>query len=296
LRDLLRTAGVAWIEDPSNAEESARAAVRSYLIPVISERFGPRAVEGLARSAALVEEWSESIDAQAGDAFTRATQCSRRGTFLDLPALRDYPRAVRRRVLRRVLASCGCATALLSSAVGDLLELCDGNRSRRQQLPSGMEAIRSGAVVRIASPGTASPLTSVRVPVPGRLAVGGWVLDVSTLWPGHGHVTRLPGRSTVALLDRDEVQEPLFVRGRLPGDSVSPMGMTGRVKLKKYLRDHGIPRWERWSTPIVCDASGRVLWLPGIVRSRDARIDPETRRMIVLQGTNVAMQEEERSA
>jgi tRNA(Ile)-lysidine synthetase-like protein len=61
------------------------------------------------------------------------------------------------------------------------------------------------------------------------------------------------------------LQFPLCVRGRRPGDRIRlPYGSK---KLKKLLGEARIPLSERDRLPVLSEAGGRVLWLPGLARA-----------------------------
>jgi tRNA(Ile)-lysidine synthetase-like protein len=73
---------------------------------------------------------------------------------------------------------------------------------------------------------------------------------------------------SVSLPLRD-LRFPLAVRGWRPGDRVRLA--YGSKKLKKLFLEARFPTAERHRTPVVADAGGRVLWVPGVVRSADVR-------------------------
>jgi tRNA(Ile)-lysidine synthase len=71
------------------------------------------------------------------------------------------------------------------------------------------------------------------------------------------------------------------VRARRPGDRFSPFGGGGERRLKSFLIDEKIPRWERTRLPLV-EAGGRIFWVGGVRRSREAPLTPATRRVLEL--------------
>lgn len=85
-----------------------------------------------------------------------------------------------------------------------------------------------------------------------------------------------------AFFDAGELDLPLIVRALRYGDRIRPFGMDAEKRVKEILIDRKVPREERWGRPVVCDAKGRVLWIPGVVRSASAPVTPRTRRMIRL--------------
>lgn len=66
-----------------------------------------------------------------------------------------------------------------------------------------------------------------------------------------------------------ELRFPLTVRGRAAGDRIRfPYGSK---KLKKVFLEARVPARRRAGRPVVVDADGEVLWIPGIARSALAR-------------------------
>lgn len=85
-----------------------------------------------------------------------------------------------------------------------------------------------------------------------------------------------------AVFDPDGIATPLSVRPLRAGDRIRPLGMDGEKKAKEILIDRKVPREERWGRPVVCDATGTILWIPGLVRSAHAAVTPKITRTVVL--------------
>ena len=89
-----------------------------------------------------------------------------------------------------------------------------------------------------------------------RNAVGGGAVRV--VWgpsprPGFPHVAHIP---------RDRVPFPLVLRAWEPGDRVQmPFG---RKKVKKLLLEARVPADRREHFPVLADAAGTILWIPGV--------------------------------
>ncbi|CAG7656372.1 tRNA(Ile)-lysidine synthase [Paenibacillus allorhizosphaerae] len=79
-----------------------------------------------------------------------------------------------------------------------------------------------------------------------------------------------------AWFDADELDFPLSVRSRKPGDRMKPYGLNGTKKVKDMYIDAKIPPLLRERIPIVEDAKGTVLWLPGVRRSAHAGCGAKT--------------------
>jgi len=114
-------AGLSPWEDPHNSDDGyARVRVRSALLPALERELGPGAVAGLARTAALLREDADALDALAQAALP---SCLEEGG-LGGAALAALLPAVRGRVLKRWAESLGRG-AVTSAHLAALRALVD---------------------------------------------------------------------------------------------------------------------------------------------------------------------------
>lgn len=66
---------------------------------------------------------------------------------------------------------------------------------------------------------------------------------------------------------KEEAALPIWIRTRQQGDRMQLRGMNGSKKLSRLLIDEKIPLAYREHIPVVTDASGTILWIPGIRKS-----------------------------
>jgi tRNA(Ile)-lysidine synthase len=66
-----------------------------------------------------------------------------------------------------------------------------------------------------------------------------------------------------AIVDLSRTGKDLELRSRQEGDFIQPFGMTGTMKLKKYLINHHIPQERKDFIPVIAKGS-EVLWLAGV--------------------------------
>lgn len=72
----------------------------------------------------------------------------------------------------------------------------------------------------------------------------------------------------VCRLDSADISLPLCVRTRKFGDKISLKGMNGSKKVKDVFIDSKIAADERDVWPIVEDSMGRIVWIPGLKKSK----------------------------
>ncbi|TSA00347.1 MAG: tRNA lysidine(34) synthetase TilS [Deltaproteobacteria bacterium] len=117
---------------------------------------------------------------------------------------------------------------------------------------------------------------------------------VSFAWEFGGKRTpaqakRLAAKRDAEMFDAAGLKSPLAVRPLRAGDRIRPFAGSadrstrgGEKKVKEILIDRKIPRDDRWGRPVLCDAEGAILWIPGVLRSGLAPVTPATRKTAIL--------------
>ncbi|MDX1568583.1 MAG: tRNA lysidine(34) synthetase TilS, partial [Longimicrobiales bacterium] len=202
---------------------------------------------------------------------------------LDRSAFLSHHPGIRARILRRALRSVG--VQLDEAGTREALAFTsEGASGARWMLPDGWVLTREFDRLVIEpsgrEPGADEPL-DIRCAAPGHgeLQVGGrrfraWWAPArevpGTAFPSAGAaVTKSGGiespETWTEEFSRSALLFPLRLRGWNPGDRIRlPVGSK---KLKKLFGERRVPVRDRHRRPVVSDARGRVLWLPGLARS-----------------------------
>lgn len=81
-------------------------------------------------------------------------------------------------------------------------------------------------------------------------------------------VNEVKGNSnSICRLSSSDITLPLTVRTRKIGDKITVKGMNKSKKVKDIFIDSKIPLAYRDSWPIVVDATGKIVWIPGVKKS-----------------------------
>ena len=248
-----RAAGLAWVEDPSNAEaDHDRNHLRLRVMPLLRERW-PHAGAMLARSATLAGEAARLLATE--DAAALAAAATADPWTLDAARLLQHPPERRARVLRLWLDSTG-----LPPLPGEGVARIEADLLG----PTGdtvPEFSWSGATVRRwrdqlhASP-VSSPLSQ------GYLAQ--WDGRAPLRLPT-GHTLELEAVSAAPVAPGDPW--PLTVRARRGGERITLPGRKHSHALKNVLQEQDVPPWVRERLPLLCAADGRVLAAGDLVLS-----------------------------
>ncbi len=142
LREGLRAAGVAWVEDPTNADTAyTRNRIRHALLPALEAAF-PAFRETFARSARHAAQAQVLLTALAADDLLQV------GDPPDLAALQALPRARQANVLRHWLRSAH-GVAGSEAQLEELLDQVDACRTRGHRIRI---KVASGFVERVDAP------------------------------------------------------------------------------------------------------------------------------------------------
>jgi tRNA(Ile)-lysidine synthase len=239
--------GLGWREDPSNATPRfARNRLRQRLWPLLLE-LNPAVEAALARTADLLRDDERALARLAG------AELERQGDEgIEVATLRRTPRAVRRRVVRRLAQRAGGRGAIPEAGhVEAALRLLRRTGPRRAGLAGGLEAVVAGGRLR------------VRRAVP-REAEGAppAVAPVEVTGPGRHAVAALGLVAVVVVAPGSVVAWPIWLRTRLPGDRFRPAGGRGSKKLKAWLIDRKVVRARRDRLLLVAGSDGQVLAIP----------------------------------
>ena len=80
----------------------------------------------------------------------------------------------------------------------------------------------------------------------------------------------------ICRLNSKDIVLPLVVRTRHVGDKISVKGLNGSKKIKDLFIDKKVAIDKRDVWPIVVDSCGKIVWIPGIIKSKfDKKIDDD---------------------
>lgn len=85
----------------------------------------------------------------------------------------------------------------------------------------------------------------------------------------------------ICRLNSDDVALPLYVRNKRHGDRIEVKGMTGHKKIKDILINEKIASSEREHWPILVDSKDRIVWLPGLKKSKYDKSKNESYDIII---------------
>jgi tRNA(Ile)-lysidine synthase len=293
--EYLRDRKLSWRTDDSNRDERIlRNKIRRKLGPYLEKNFTPAISRSLARLASTSRDEDDFLEEKARAAASRAITEKAGVSFLDSSALKRFPPALARRVVR----------IFLRRLKGDLLDISFDDVEAVRGMADGGELPISKSLVlerrrnrigrrsgRAASVRYARPWNGRgRLPVPeagwtysgrfvGAPAVRSLLESVSV--GGTRRKRRVPDNAAGCFLDAARLEFPLLVRNRRPGDRYRPLGAPGGKKLKEIFRAKGVAEEERDRRPVFI-SGGEVVWVQGLPAAEDHKITFRTQKALAI--------------
>jgi tRNA(Ile)-lysidine synthase len=275
--------GVPYAQDSSNASRYYfRNEVRLDLIPML-EKYNPKLRESLIRLSDTAAADDEYMESQTEAAFSRTAVRSGGGFRLDRRLLQGLHVALQRRLIKLILKYCSEPGYFLEHRqIGEMLDALDDRRPSmsRIDIGDGKVFVREYDEVFIGNPSPAAKRYRAEVvefPSVFSLGDSGRNIEFERL---DGDFSLPPEHRWEAFFDESDLALPLVVRSREPGDRLEPAGLNGTKKVQDMFVDAKVPRSRRDDWPLLCDAAGRILWIPGLRRSMHAVVHAGTKSTI----------------
>jgi tRNA(Ile)-lysidine synthase len=275
----LRARGLAWMEDASNRDPRfLRNRVRHDVLPFLERSVDPGIAAGLARSAGLVRALMDDLERAGARELPRLGRQGGAGWVFGVADLRALPREVAAETLRAAAMSLGHSGAMRGAGQRALRRLLAPDIPRGLVSAGGLAIEKSGRWLRVGR-GRLADLEPREFAVPGALPLPeiGAALEARCFAAGAGYV--VPRDADTVAFDADRIPSRLTVRARRRGDRFMPWGGAQERRLKSFLIDAGVPRWERARVPLL-EADGDVIWVAGLRRGQAAPVGPGTTRIL----------------
>lgn len=285
LRAYLQQQGLTWREDPTNRDRTfLRNRIRHDLIPLLAG-YIPDVQERLKQWADVLAAEDAAMEAAAAAVEPAVVGSAPRGVLVHRQPLLAHPPAVQWRLVRGAVAGAGGNIRRLKFVhITEALRLAEhGSPGQQLSLPGVVLEVQGGDLVfgppRLDAPRRARPADEFVIPLGGRVEADplGMIVE-SAVVPREA----ADFAEDAAYLDADRVGSPMTLRAWRAGDRFRPLGMQGKKKVGDFLTDAKAPPLGRSRIPVVEASDGTIVWLVGWRVAEDARLTPETRRVLRL--------------
>ncbi|MEA1922701.1 MAG: tRNA lysidine(34) synthetase TilS [Pseudomonadota bacterium] len=297
LADYVSRNRIAYREDPTNSSlEFSRNRVRHELLPIIRKLGGSGVEERMAGAGLRLAADLTIIDGRLDDLWSQV-QPERVGLTVERVLLQKCEIALLPHFLGRMIRRAGAVKQVSSRVLDDLCGLVGSPGERRESrydLGGGLvfralpETIFIGMGEKPRGSDGGMPEYQLALPDFGLYPLPN---DLGALRIKQiSAIDYLPELKKQAekqrfleVVDGDQLDFPLQIRNRRPGDRFQPLGLHGRsCKLKNFLADRHLSRFARSALPLLLDQKGRIVWVVGERLDHRFRITAESRSYVEL--------------
>ena len=240
--------------------------VRNVLIPLLEKRYGKSLKKRIFALGERFREIDEFLETTARGWMKRNVKTADAGTLcFQRKPYGTCPSALRKKILQ-LLCFEGIGVSPNERLLGSMDRMIvSGGPSARQNIGKGaVLRIRYGEAILESARNQRTRSQVIQSEERGRIPTS--------------ILKNLTKGERAGVFDAGSIETPITVRPLKTGDRIRPFGLDAEKKVKEILIDRKVPREERWGRPVVCDAEGRILWIPGVVRSAHAPVTGNTRR------------------
>jgi tRNA(Ile)-lysidine synthase len=148
--------GLDYWSDPQNLDTKfSRVKVRLNVLPVLEEELGPGIASALSRTAEILQDDLQYLEAQADDAFKDVTKSSNNSVVIDAEGLEKLPRALATRVIHKSLSLLGTEPAKVQ--IDAVMELVTNWHGQKPLTLPSVRVERKGKEIILKSTKTMKP-------------------------------------------------------------------------------------------------------------------------------------------
>lgn len=277
-------AGIPYVIDSSNLlPKYMRNEIRMDVLPFLGQ-YNEQLSESLNRLAEIIAEEDQYLQSETERIYGQLATLQNGETVLRVQDVAGLHLALQRRLIKLILNYLP-----LGTDDGDFARIEAIRKGVIQSKPTtwnldlggGIRCIREYDLIRFVSARAESAIphyTYVVEYFPAEVSVRdtGHIVHFTRYEAGTSLPEMMPEGNDEAVFDADGLEYPLTVRSRLAGDSMKVFGLNGSKKVKDIFIDEKIPPSIRSRIPMITDAAGRILWIPGIRRSSVAAVSAHT--------------------
>ena len=283
IESYLSNRGLRHITDSSNFDtKHLRNEIRLNLFPQL-EKYQPKIVEILGRTAAIMREESTWLEAKATRWLKKwAEKDSNDEIVLQLLRFKGLPEPLKNHVIRQALKREGGSLRRISlSNIDAIQQIATGSKPQAEvTLPNMLTVKRvyNRLIFSKSKPANPKRLCYI-IDKPGAIDLAALGCTMQLEEVGRKAMPKLKISAWTACFDADRITYPLMLRNFRPGDRFVPLGMTGHKKLKSFFIDMKIPSHVRAHIPILT-VGNKPIWVCGLRIDDRFKVTSKTKRVL----------------
>ena len=281
LQDLLVEAQIPWREDSSNQELNYRRNwIRHKLLPLLEQEINPQISTSLGTQAEIFADAEDMILKRMKSLLKKVVlEQDNQKVILSLSALKHFSKLEQYYIIREVIAEIsGSRRDFFAHNFENIINLYSAEGSKKVSLNNGIEAVKEydKLIIKFSEESQPIPEPIVVEEDRSRVVWGDYRFSFKVLKVLPNCFSRDP---LTVYIDADKIKYPFVIRSRKPGDRFIPFGMKQMVKLKDFLINCKVSKYERDYIPIFDDGE-KIFWVTGKRLDQRVAIDNNSTRFL----------------
>lgn len=249
---------IKYFIDKSNLKDVyTRNRYRKYVLPFLKEEDKMVHEKFLKFSETLLE-YNNYIEREVSQVINKVFK----NGILDISKFKELDHLLQSKIISNILEKIYGDDLLIitNTHVNLIFDLINSYKPNSVvHLPNNVKAIKSYNELSFAFMEEVDDKYEIELDSVANLPNGMIIEKVSDTDDTSNYVTRLSSK---------EISLPLYVRTRRNGDKMSVKGMEGHKKVNDIFIDNKIVSKDRNVWPVLVDAEERVIWVPGLKKSK----------------------------
>ena len=266
IMEFAKANGIKYAIDQSNNEDHyTRNRYRHTVLPFLKHE-DPKVHKKFLKYSEILLEYSDYVDKEANKVFNKVFINGN----LDIDKFNELDNIIQTKIIYTILEKIYGDDLLIIGAVHVelIFDLIKSNKSNSiVHLPNNVIVIKSYNELSFSFDDDESSEYEIEIDDRVNLPNGKIIEMVDESIDTSNYTIRLSS---------NEVKLPLYVRNRKDGDRIEVKGLNGTKKVKSIFIDEKIKISDRDSWPVVLDATDKIVWIPGLKKSKlDKKITEE---------------------
>lgn len=267
--------------DTSNSSlDFTRNRIRAELIPLI-ESYNQNFGTALLKTSTIAKYYQEYVEKVALDTMEFLSIPTENGVTFTRDAFCEQHRAIQGNLILSAYEKIVGNTKKIKSAhIDTIVKLANNGKNKIVHLPNDLMVWVDAKNIWFGSKPffntTKNKITKSHIiKVPGKTTIPGWEI-ISTVT---STFSKNSSDNYQLHLEAAQINEPMFIRGRQPGDRFIPSGMNHSKKLQDFMVDIKLPTTQRDSVPIVI-LGNKIIWVVGYRKAEGLGITLRSKKII----------------
>ena len=284
IKEALVKHDIPWREDSTNqSEKYLRNRLRLNTLPNWKKDVDRDLLKGVLKTRKLLDEQNEALNHFVD---SHLVECLL-DKDLNASKLSKLPKSILKKVVNKWVVELMRANPLTNKVLERIFSFVISNTDFKIRISSSTSIKCSGKILSLIRDEVIFKWKTCTVPLkfklslPNGYTLAGKKLELSDFELKKILAGEINQDETAYICPKTEFPE-FHIRRRIEGDRFRPLGLNKSKKLKDIMIDKKWNNERKTNTPLVLNAEGEILWIPGFPPSESSKISSDSRNVISL--------------